>query len=80
LLIIAGYGGADINPAWVHNLWANPRAHVEIGTQSYDVIAGELASAERDEIIPKITAIAPAFAEYQSKTSRVILIFELQEA
>jgi deazaflavin-dependent oxidoreductase (nitroreductase family) len=80
LLIIAGYGGADINPAWVHNLRANPRAHVEIGTQSYDVIAGELAPAERDEIIPKITAIAPAFAEYQSKTSLVIPIVELPEA
>ena len=24
LLIIAGYGGADINPAWVHNLRADP--------------------------------------------------------
>src|ERR1700739_3573916 len=26
LLIIAGYGGADINPAWVHNLRAKPTA------------------------------------------------------
>ena len=77
LLIIAGYGGADINPAWVHNLRANPRAHVEVGTQSYDVIARELAPAERDEIIPKITAIAPALAEFQAKSSRIIPIFEL---
>ena len=29
LLIVAGYGGADVNPAWVHNLRANPRAHVQ---------------------------------------------------
>ena len=29
-LIIAGYGGANINPAWVHNLRADPRAHIEL--------------------------------------------------
>src|SRR6516225_9024214 len=42
LLIVAGFGGADINPAWVHNLRANPRAHVELGTESFDVTAREL--------------------------------------
>jgi deazaflavin-dependent oxidoreductase (nitroreductase family) len=78
LLIIAGYGGADINPAWVHNLRANPQAHVEIGDESFGVVARELSPSERDEIIPKVTAIAPAFAEYQAKTSRVIPIFELR--
>jgi deazaflavin-dependent oxidoreductase (nitroreductase family) len=78
LVIIAGYGGADIDPAWVHNLRANPRAHVEIGTDSFDVIARELGVAEREEIIPKINATTSAFAEYQAKVSRVIPIFELQ--
>jgi deazaflavin-dependent oxidoreductase (nitroreductase family) len=79
LLIIAGYGGAHINPAWVHNLRANPAAHIEIGMESFDAVAGELPPAERDEIIPKITEIAPIFAEYQAKASRVIPIFHLQK-
>jgi deazaflavin-dependent oxidoreductase (nitroreductase family) len=77
LLIIAGYGGADINPAWVHNLRADPRAHVELADESFDVTARELSPAERAEIIPKVTAIS-AFAEFQAKTSRAIPIFELQ--
>jgi len=77
LLIIAGYGGADINPAWVHNLRADPRAHVELAGESFDVTARELSPAERADIIPKVTAIS-AFAEFQAKTSRVIPIFELQ--
>ena len=77
LLIIAGYGGADINPAWVHNLRAEPRAHVELAGESFDVTARELSPAERADIIPKVTAIS-AFAEFQAKTSRVIPIFELQ--
>jgi deazaflavin-dependent oxidoreductase (nitroreductase family) len=78
LVIIAGYGGADIDPAWVHNLRANPRAHVEIGSDSFEVIARELGVAEREEIIPKINATTSAFAQYQAKVSRVIPIFELQ--
>ena len=45
--------GADTDPAWVHNLRANPRAHIEVGTESFDVIARELPSAERDEIFPR---------------------------
>jgi deazaflavin-dependent oxidoreductase (nitroreductase family) len=78
LLIIAGNGGAEINPAWVYNLRANPRAHVELGTESFDVTARELPPAERDDIIPKLTAEVTAFAEFQAKTRRVIPIFELQ--
>jgi deazaflavin-dependent oxidoreductase (nitroreductase family) len=78
LLIVAGYGGADINPSWVYNLRANPRAHVELGNESFDVTARELPAAERADIVPKLTAAVSAFAEYQAKTSRVIPIFELE--
>jgi deazaflavin-dependent oxidoreductase (nitroreductase family) len=78
LLILGSFAGADINPGWVHNLRANPAAHIEIGTESSDVTARELPTAERDELFSKITAAAPGFAEYQSKTTRVIPVFELQ--
>jgi deazaflavin-dependent oxidoreductase (nitroreductase family) len=80
LLILASFAGADVNPAWVHNLRANPSAQVEIGNQSSDVTARELPAAERDELFSKITAVAPGFAEYQAKTTRVIPVFELQPA
>jgi deazaflavin-dependent oxidoreductase (nitroreductase family) len=79
LLIVAGFGGADINPAWVHNLRANPRAHVELGTESFDVTARELPPTERDEVAAKITATSAVLAEYQAKTSRIIPIVELQK-
>jgi deazaflavin-dependent oxidoreductase (nitroreductase family) len=80
LLIIGSFAGADVNPAWVHNLRANPSAHVEIGNDASDVTARELPSDERDKLFGKITAAAPGFAEYQAKTSRVIPVFELQPA
>jgi deazaflavin-dependent oxidoreductase (nitroreductase family) len=80
LLIIGSFAGSDINPAWVHNLRANPAARVEIGNDSSDVTARELPSGERDELFGQITAAAPGFAEYQAKTTRVIPVFELQPA
>ena len=79
-IIIGSYAGADIHPAWVHNLRANSRAHVEVGTTDYDVIARELPPAERDELYPKVVAAAPGFGDYQAKTSRVIPLFELQRS
>jgi hypothetical protein len=62
LIIIGSFAGAPVSPAWVHNLRANPAARVEIGTDAFD----------------KVAAAAPGFAEYQSKTSRVIPLFELR--
>lgn len=78
MIIVGSYAGADINPAWVHNLRANPLARVEVGIDVFDVTARELPAAERDEIFPKVVAVAPGFADYQARTGRVIPLFELQ--
>jgi deazaflavin-dependent oxidoreductase (nitroreductase family) len=80
LIIIGSFAGAPMNPAWVHNLRANPRAHVEVGADAFDVTARELPPVERGELFPKVTAVAPGFAEYQAKTARVIPLFELQRS
>lgn len=77
MLIIGSFAGAPKDPAWVHNLRANPRAHIEVGTDAYDVTAHELPSQERDELYAKVVAVAPGFGEYQAKTTRVIPLFEL---
>jgi deazaflavin-dependent oxidoreductase (nitroreductase family) len=79
LIIIGSFAGAPVNPAWVHNLRADPRAHIEVGTHAFDATARELPPAEREELFAKVAAAAPGFAEYQAKTSRVIPLFELQQ-
>jgi deazaflavin-dependent oxidoreductase (nitroreductase family) len=78
LLIVGSYAGADVDPAWLHNLRAHPDAHIEIGTDAYDVRARELADDERDAVYPRIVQQAPGFGGYQSKTDRVIPVIELQ--
>jgi deazaflavin-dependent oxidoreductase (nitroreductase family) len=78
LIIVGSFAGAPQNPAWVHNLRANPAAHIEVGTEAYDVTARELPPAERNELFDEISTASPGFADYQAKTSRVIPLFELQ--
>lgn len=80
LLIVGSYAGADVDPAWVHNLRAHPRAHIEVGSAAYDVDVRELPRAERDAAFDQITKAASGFADYQSKTDRVIPVFELPKA
>lgn len=80
IYIVGSFAGADKDPAWVHNLRANPNAHIELGTTEYDVLARELPRAERDGLYPKVVERAPVFAEYQVKTSRIIPLFELEKA
>jgi deazaflavin-dependent oxidoreductase (nitroreductase family) len=77
MLIIGSYAGAPKDPAWVHNLRANPAAYIEVGTDAYDVTVCELPADERESLYPRIVERAPVFAEYQAKTSRVIPLFEL---
>ena len=80
MLIVGSYLGAATDPAWVHNLRANPRAHVEVGTDTYDVVAHELSREECGELYARATQLAPVLADYQAKTDRVIPLFELTRA
>lgn len=77
IIIVGSKAGHDTNPDWVHNLRADPRARIEVGTDAYDVTAHELPSDERDAVFARIVAVAPGFGEYQEKTDRLIPLFEL---
>ena len=77
LMVVGSYAGADVDPAWVHNLRAYPQVHIEIGTESFDVRSRELPPAERDAAYPTIVALEPGFGDYQAMTSRIIPLFEL---
>lgn len=77
IFVFASKGGADENPAWYHNLVANPRTTVEVGTDTVEVVARVLTGAERDEYYAKQSAVQPQFADYQAKTTRSIPVVEL---
>jgi deazaflavin-dependent oxidoreductase (nitroreductase family) len=77
MFVFASKAGADSNPDWYHNLVANPRVTVEVGTKTYDVTAKPLTGADRDRIYAIQGEHMPGFKEYQEKTSRIIPVVEL---
>lgn len=77
LVVFASKGGAPSNPAWYHNLIANPSVTVEVGPETYAARATELTGEERDRLYARQAAQFPNFAEYQEKTSRVIPVVAL---
>ncbi len=71
-IVFASRGGAPTNPGWYHNLRAHPDAMIEVGSDSVEVTAREVAGPERDALFRRHAARYPAFDEYQTKTTRVI--------
>ena len=77
-VVIASKGGAPTHPAWYHNLLANPRATVEMGTESFEVDSAVVDGEERDRLYAAQAALMPGFAEYQRKTTRRIPVIALE--
>jgi deazaflavin-dependent oxidoreductase (nitroreductase family) len=80
LYVLASKAGAPTNPDWYHNLVANPRATVEVGTERFDVEAETLEGAERDRVFARQAELNPGFADYQRQTDRVIPVVALRHA
>ncbi|MFQ6325155.1 nitroreductase/quinone reductase family protein [Nocardia sp. CWNU-33] len=77
-LIAASAAGAAGNPAWYHNLAANPdKVRIDVDGRTLDVTAEQLHGTERDKAWQQITTTTPRFAGYQQKTDREIPIIRL---
>jgi deazaflavin-dependent oxidoreductase (nitroreductase family) len=81
LLIVASAAGRDQNPAWYHNLLANPKVQVDLWeNDELKTITGTArvpVDDERERLWAQITAVAPGFAGYQTKTTRQIPVVVL---
>ena len=75
--IVASNGGSPTHPDWYYNLKANPSITVEVGTQTFTVLAQELDGTVRAELWPKLVAEYPSIGEYQAGTTRQIPVFML---
>lgn len=76
--VFASKAGADTNPDWFHNLRAHPDAAIEVGTETFDVVARVLDDVEREPVWEAQKAQYPGFADYEAKTSRVIPVVMLE--
>lgn len=80
LVVFASKAGAPTNPDWYHNLLANPKAEVEVGTETVAVTARQAEGEERERLWTRQKERFPGFAEYEQKTSRTIPVVVLERA
>jgi deazaflavin-dependent oxidoreductase (nitroreductase family) len=77
-LVSASMGGMDWNPAWYHNLKANPQAKIEVGDKTFNVNAVITEGEERTRLYEKFKTASENFVQYEQKTSRVIPVIRLR--
>lgn len=79
--IVASKGGTPENPAWYHNLRANPAAQLEALIDgeivTVPVVATEVGPDEWRAAYDEIATEEPQFAGYLEKTDRRIPVIQL---
>lgn len=80
MVVFASKGGAPTNPAWFHNLAADPDAGVEVGDETFAVHATITSGEERERLFARQAQLYPQFADYAQKTTREIPVVALQRA
>jgi len=79
-LIIGSTAGASWNPAWVHNLAADPDATIEFGDGRRVAVRAEtVEGADLDAAWTLIAARSTQYSGYRSKTDRQIPVIRLRE-
>jgi len=78
VVIFASKAGAPTNPAWYHNLKANPEVTVEVGADAYQAEAVEVTGGERDFLFAAQVERMPGFQTYADGTTRVIPVIALE--
>jgi deazaflavin-dependent oxidoreductase (nitroreductase family) len=77
--VVASLGGAPKHPVWYYNLKKNPHVELQDGPVKRDYVAREVSGEERDLWWERSVAAFPDYANYQTKTERVIPVFVLTE-
>jgi deazaflavin-dependent oxidoreductase (nitroreductase family) len=72
LVMIASNGGNEKHPVWYLNLQADPRATVEVGPKTIQVVASTAVAEERAKLWSAAVKGNAQFAMYESITGREI--------
>ena len=71
-VVVASNGGSPAHPDWYHNLKANPTVVVEVGAETFTVVAEEVDDTARAKLWPLLVAQAPQIDDHQAKVTRQI--------
>jgi deazaflavin-dependent oxidoreductase (nitroreductase family) len=78
LVLVASKGGYPKNPAWFHNLMANPDTTVQVGSERRQVHAREATSAEREGLWALMVGVYGGYEGYRRRTERQIPLVVLE--
>src|SRR4029453_11278637 len=72
VVLVASKGGHPRNPAWFHNLTANPDTTIQVGRRVLPVHAHVASDEERERLWPRCVAPYRGFAGCQARAGRTI--------
>jgi F420H(2)-dependent quinone reductase len=72
VVLPASFGGRDSHPMWYGNLKANPKVHIQIRGEHFDLVARDANNEERERYWPNLIRIYPPYRGYREATDRVI--------
>ncbi len=78
LVLVASKGGHPKNPAWYHNLKANPDTTMQILFEKRKVHARQADADERERLWPVVVDAYKGYAGYQERTDREIPLMILE--
>jgi deazaflavin-dependent oxidoreductase (nitroreductase family) len=78
-LVIASLAGTARNPAWLHNLAAQPEATIQLEDgRRIHVRAETVDGADLAAVWQRLETEAPEYPKYKTKTDRVVAIVRLR--
>ena len=75
---VASKGGAPEHPKWYANVRKNPLLDLQDDDRTWTVRARELEGPEREQWWERCVEAYPPYADYQTKTDRLIPVFVLE--
>ena len=76
--VVASNNGADKDPVWWLNLKAHPEVNVQLGRETFRVVAEEIVGQAREDLWPEIVRLNPTQQRHQDHTSRVLPVIYLR--
>jgi deazaflavin-dependent oxidoreductase (nitroreductase family) len=76
--VVASLGGAPKHPVWYYNLKADPKVKLQDGDVTSEFVARELEGDERELWWARSVEAWPDYANYQTKTDRILPLFLLE--
>lgn len=80
LILVGSNWGRARDPAWVHNMRANPEVHVRFRGFVGTMLAREVTGEERAALWQLLVQHNPQYAHYQADASRPLPVIRLQRS